>query len=161
MTFLAYNLAMNPECQEKCIEEVDRVLGKGKPDYDNVLKMEYLDNCMNETLRIQGPASLTNRHVEEDSVVAGYKIPKDTALNISIYAVHHNPEYWPNPEKFDPDRFTPEEKAKRHPYAFLPFGHGPRNCIGMRLAYLEAKAAIASILQKYRLKRCEETEVIY
>ncbi|KAK3090229.1 hypothetical protein FSP39_010220 [Pinctada imbricata] len=158
LSFMAYNLAMYPECQEKCIAEVDRVLGQDKPNYDNVLKLQYLDNCMNETLRMYGPASATNREVLEDCEIAGYKVPKGCALNIPIFVIHHDPEYWPEPYKFDPDRFLPEEKEKRHPYAFLPFGHGPRNCIGMRLAYLEAKAAIASILRKYRFVRCSETE---
>ncbi|KAK3089309.1 hypothetical protein FSP39_002574 [Pinctada imbricata] len=159
LSFLAYNLATNPECQEKCIEEVDRVLGQDKPDYDNMLRMQYLDNCMNETLRMYDPAPSTNRNVEDDCEVAGYKVPKGAAVNICIYAIHHDPDYWPEPYKFNPNRFSPEEKAKRHPYAFLPFGHGPRNCIGMRLAYLEAKAAIATILQKYRFVKCDETEV--
>ncbi|KAK3090429.1 hypothetical protein FSP39_011786 [Pinctada imbricata] len=158
LSFLAYNLAMNPDCQEKCIEEVHRVLGKDKPNYDNVLKLQYLDNCMSETLRMFGPASITNRQVEEDCDIGGYKVPKGSCVNFCIYAIHHDPDYWPEPEKFDPDRFSPDEKDKHHPYAFLPFGHGPRNCIGMRLAQLEAKGAIASILQKYRLVKCEETE---
>ncbi|KAK3090780.1 hypothetical protein FSP39_014559 [Pinctada imbricata] len=158
LSFLAYNLAMNPECQDKCIEEVDRVLGEDKPGYDNVLKLQYLDNCLNETLRMYAPAAVANRHVEEDCDIRGYKVPKGAGINICIYAIHHDPEYWPEPYKFDPDRFSTDEKRKHHPYAFLPFGHGPRNCIGMRLAQLEAKAAMASVLQKYRFVKCTETE---
>ncbi|KAK3089105.1 hypothetical protein FSP39_000857, partial [Pinctada imbricata] len=159
LSFFAYNLAMNPECQDKCIEEVDRVLGEDKPNYDNVLKLQYLDNCLNETLRMYAPAAVTNRHVEEECNIGGYRVPKGAGINICIYAIHHDPEYWPEPYKFNPDRFSPGEKEKHHPYAFLPFGHGPRNCIGMRLAQLEAKAAMASVLQKYRFVRCTETEV--
>ena len=73
--------------------------------------------------------------------------------------LHNNPELWSEPDKFDPERFTPEEKAKRHPCAYLPFGHGPRNCIGMRFAMLEVKMALIGILQKYRIVLAPGTEL--
>ncbi|XP_061185461.1 cytochrome P450 3A11-like [Saccostrea echinata] len=113
LTFASYNLATNPECQEKLIDEIDTVLGKECPNYDNVQKLDYLDRVFCETLRLYPSAA----------------------------------------------RFTPENKAKRHPYAYLPFGHGPRSCIGMRLAQVEMKFAMTYILQHYRFKTCAETEI--
>lgn len=73
--------------------------------------------------------------------------------------MHRDPEIWPEPEKFDPERFSPEKKSERHSYAFLPFGHGQRNCIVQRLATMEIKCAIVCILQHYRFKTCDETEI--
>lgn len=159
LTFASYNLATNPECQEKLIEEIDTVLGKECPNYDNVQKLDYLDRVFCESLRLYPSAARTNRLAESDVVIENYTIPKGTDISFPIYSIHRDPRYWEDPEKFDPDRFTPENKAKRHPYAYLPFGHGPRSCIGMRLAQVEMKFAMAYILQHYRFKTCAETEI--
>ncbi|XP_048758996.1 cytochrome P450 3A8-like [Ostrea edulis] len=158
MTFMSYCLATNPEIQEKLIEKIDCVLGNELPTYDNVQKVDYLEWVFSETLRFYSPAIRTNRKSEREMDIAGYKIPKDVDLSFAIYAVHRDPEYWPDPDKYDPERFSPENKANRHPYAYLPFGHGPRNCIGQRLAAMEAKCAIVYILQHYRFVTCDETE---
>ncbi|XP_062574948.1 cytochrome P450 3A19-like [Saccostrea cucullata] len=126
MTCIAYNLATNPECQDKLIQEIDTVLGQS--------------NRIN-------------------SEVDGVKIPPNTELIFPIFAIHRNPKYWPEPEKFDPERFTPENKESRYLYTFLPFGHGPRNCIGQRLAGMDVKCSITYILQHYRFTNCSETEI--
>jgi len=93
----------------------------------------------------------------QDFELDGIKIPKGTSVSFVPGAIHYDPDIWPDPEKFDPERFTAENKANRHPYAWMPFGQGPRNCIGMRLALLEMKVAVAAILQKFNLVRCEKT----
>nr|XP_022315198.1 cytochrome P450 3A24-like isoform X1 [Crassostrea virginica] len=159
MTFMAYNLATNPECQDRLINEIDSVLGEEMPTYDNMQKLDYLDMVFSETLRLYPPATRTNRCNSEEIVIDGVKIPKNIELVFPIFAIHRDPNYWPEPEKFDPERFTAENKANRHPYVYLPFGHGPRNCIGQRLAAMEAKCAIVYILQHYRFVTCEETEI--
>uniref|UniRef100_A0A8W8NTJ9 Cytochrome P450 3A24 n=1 Tax=Magallana gigas TaxID=29159 RepID=A0A8W8NTJ9_MAGGI len=159
LAFTAYNLATHPDCQEKLIEEIDAILGKEPPNYDNVQKLEYLERVFCETLRLYPSACRTHRLAERDIVIEGYTVPKGTDISFPIYSIHRDPRFWENPTKFDPERFTPENKAKRHPYAYLPFGHGPRSCIGMRLALVEMRLAIVSILQQYRFKTCEETEV--
>ncbi|XP_064612373.1 cytochrome P450 3A9-like [Liolophura sinensis] len=156
---LAHSLAVNPDCQEKLIEEIDRELKNENPTYENVMNLQYLDMCLSEVLRIYPPAQRLTRHTKEDIVIKGHLIPKNTIANFPISHFHTNPEWWPEPEKFKPERFTPEEKANRHPYVYLPFGAGPRNCVGMRLAQLETKMAIVAILQKFRFVRSVDTEV--
>ena len=86
-------------------------------------------------------------------------IPKGMIVTVPIYAVHHDPKIWPEPEKFNPYRFTPEEKAKHGSYDWMPFGGGPRNCLGMRLAVLEVKVAVAHLVRKYKFLRSIDTEV--
>lgn len=159
MTFMTYNLATNPECQDRLIEEIDSVLGTELPTYDNIQKLEYLDMVFCETLRLYPPATRINRSNLDEMDINGIKIPKETELTFPVFAIHRDPEFWEEPEKFDPERFTPENKAKRNPYVYLPFGHGPRNCIGQRLAAMEAKCAIVYILQHYRFVTCSETEI--
>lgn len=159
LAFMAYCLATNSDCQERLISEIDSAIGQELPTYDNVQTIEYLDRVLNETLRLYPPATRTGRVGNTELDIGGYKVPKGIELAFAIYALHRDPEIWPEPEKFDPERFSPEKKSERHPYAFLPFGHGPRNCIGQRLATMEIKCAIVYILQHYRFKPCDETEI--
>uniref|UniRef100_A0A8W8NTJ0 Cytochrome P450 3A24 n=1 Tax=Magallana gigas TaxID=29159 RepID=A0A8W8NTJ0_MAGGI len=127
LAFTAYNLATHPDCQEKLIKEIDAILGKEPPNYDNVQKLEYLERVFCETLRLYPSACRTHRLAERDIVIEGYTVPKGTDISFPIYSIHRDPRFWENPTRFDPERFTPENKAKRHPYAYLPFGHGPRS----------------------------------
>ncbi|XP_061195803.1 cytochrome P450 3A2-like [Saccostrea echinata] len=159
LTFTAYCLATNPECQDKLLEEIDSTVGQDQPDYDNTQKMEYLDCVIKEALRLYTPAQRTVRETDVDLEIAGYNIPKNTEISIPIYALHRHPKYWKNPIKYDPDRFLAKNKSNLTPYTFLPFGLGPRSCIAMRLAYLEAKCALVTILQKYKFVPCDKTEI--
>ena len=86
-------------------------------------------------------------------------IPKGMIVTAPIYAIHHDPKIWPEPEKFNPYRFTPEEKAKHGSYDWMPFGAGPRNCLAMRLALMEVKIAVAYLVRKYKFVRSVDTEV--
>ena len=86
-------------------------------------------------------------------------IPKGMLIEIPIYAIHHDPKIWPEPDKFDPYRFTSERKAKHTAYDWIPFGSGPRNCIGMRLAQMELKVSVAYLVRAFKFTRCEKTEV--
>lgn len=147
-----YALARHPEYYRKCIEEVDEVLGdKEDIEADDIGKFKFLGMCMKESLRMFPPVPLTPRHVENDVELAGYRIPAGTVLFVSSLVMHHLPWLWENPEVYDPYRFSPERSKDRHPYAFLPFIHGPRNCIGQRFASMEATVILAKIMQSYRL----------
>ena len=113
----------------------------------------------NETLRRYTPLPILQRATMED-----YKIPntdvimkKGMEIFFNVSGLHNDPKYFPEPEKFNPEHFSKESKSSRHPYAFAPFGHGPRNCIGMRFAMLEAKMAMVALLAKYDLCVSEKT----
>ena len=101
----------------------------------------------------------TERECSSDTRIGDMDIPKGMLVQVPIYAIHYDPKIRPAPEKFDPYRFTSEEKAKRTAYDWLPFGSGPRNCIAMRLAQAEVKIAVAYLVRAYKFVRCEKTEV--
>ncbi|XP_030834095.1 cytochrome P450 3A30 [Strongylocentrotus purpuratus] len=158
--FIAYSLATNPEAQEKLIDEIDRVTpSRDSVGYKSVATMPYLDQVVCETLRIFPPAAVSNRMCNETFVHNGLMIEKGTQVFIPVYTIHRDPDYWPEPEKFVPERFTKEAKAKQHPLAWQPFGAGPRNCIGMRFALMETKMAVVRVFQNYRLETNAQTEI--
>ncbi|KAI8515237.1 Cytochrome P450 3A4 [Branchiostoma belcheri] len=155
----AYNLAFNQEAQDRVMEEVDTVVqNRGKLDYETGHELRYLEMCVNETLRIYPGAKRFDRVCREDADINGLRIPAGTNINFPVWAIHHDPDLWPEPDKFRPERFSKEEVAARDPFAFLSFGAGPRGCVGMRLAMLEIKLALARALQKFRFVTCEKTE---
>ncbi|KPM03479.1 cytochrome P450-like protein 8 [Sarcoptes scabiei] len=155
-----YELAINEAIQKKLFDEIQSILDDEKQlDYSSVMILPYLDAVLSETLRKYPPTLLltrdasTNYHIEECDIT----IEKDKSIMIPVYAIHHDPEYYPDPERFDPERFMPENRHKLIPYTYLPFGCGPRNCIGMRFALMKAKLAIANLVQKFRIIRVADT----
>lgn len=159
LSWLIYDLVTNPDCQDKLIQEIDTEIGDSETTYDNVFKLRYLDMILNETLRMHPPAQRLNRKALEDVVINGVQIKKGMDCTFSLLALHFMPEYWENPNKYDPERFAPENQANLNPYAYMPFGQGPRNCIGKRLALLEVKATVVTLLQKYRFHKTEKLKV--
>lgn len=159
ITFAVYELARNSSMQDRLIVEIDREIGKDLPSYESLPKMQYLDMFLSEVLRLYAAATRINRAAKNDITVKGVFIPKGTDVTLPIPALHRNPKYWPDPETFDPERFTDENKAKRPLHAYLPFGLGPHVCIGMRLALIEAKLALINMLQSFRFLSCDKTEV--
>ncbi|XP_066267797.1 cytochrome P450 3A29-like isoform X1 [Branchiostoma lanceolatum] len=160
LTLTLYNLAMHQEAQDKVIEELDALLEKrGKLDYEAVHDLPYLEMCISETLRMYPAAMRFDRICKEDTEVKGLHIPAGMIVNVPVYPIHYDADIWPEPEKFKPERFTKEEKEARDPYAYLPFGSGPRNCVGMRLAQLELKFGLAKVLQKFRVVTCDKTPI--
>ncbi|CAG2167186.1 unnamed protein product, partial [Oppiella nova] len=133
----------------------------GEIGYDDLTRLPFLDAVLSESLRKYPPIVMLSRQAVNDYTIpdSGIVIPKGQHIEIPVYAVHHNPEYYPNPEKFDPDRFMPENRDKIKPYTYLPFGAGPRNCIGMRVALMEAKLCIAHLVRRYILFPTNETPV--
>uniref|UniRef100_A0A4W4E5I4 Thromboxane-A synthase n=1 Tax=Electrophorus electricus TaxID=8005 RepID=A0A4W4E5I4_ELEEL len=160
MAFVSYLLAIHPPCQEKLQREVDDFYTKyGSADYSNVQELKYLDMVVCEALRLYPPGFRFAREVEHDCVVNGQFLPKGVTLEIAAGFLHRDPEHWPEPEKFIPERFTPEAKARRHPFVYLPFGAGPRSCVGLRLAQLEMKVALVNIFRRFNVVACDITEV--
>ncbi|XP_022779926.1 uncharacterized protein LOC111321343 [Stylophora pistillata] len=159
--FVCYHLAFDSHVQDKLRDEIDRMWpgNEASPSYDVLHRMEYLDMVINEALRMYPPGFAIQRDCNETCTIKGVTIPQGMPILVPCYAIHHDPEIYPDPEKFDPERFTEAEKAKRHPYTYLPFGHGPHNCVGMRFALLEIKLTLVRLLKKYKLERTEKTAV--
>ncbi|XP_076345870.1 cytochrome P450 3A25-like isoform X4 [Tachypleus tridentatus] len=126
-------------------------------DQFNVSKSGLSDNEVLYNAMLALVAGFVNREANRDITYGSIQIPKGTAVQVPVYHLHHNPALWPDHETFDPERFS-VDNHDHHPLAWQPFGHGPRNCIGMRFAQLEAKMAITRIVQKYYLMPCEKTE---
>ncbi|GAB1602224.1 cytochrome P450 3A8-like [Argonauta hians] len=158
LSFFTNLMALNSEIQEKVYQEIVQVLGEELPDYDNVQNLHYLDMCLDETLRMYPIAIATDRQCKIGCTIKGVKFPEGVSVRITIDALHSNPKYWPEPEKFIPERFTEEEKANRIPFTYLPFGGGPKICLGMRLAKLELKIAAVQMIRNFKILPTEKTE---
>ena len=162
LAFTLYYLVVNPEMQEKLRTQIREALETNAKKgclYDIVKNIDYLDCVIKESQRLCPPAIHVNRECHEDFDLSGIHIPAGTEVVIPIYALHHDPDAWEDPEKFDPERFRGARKDTHHPFQFLPFGGGPRNCIGMRFALLEIKIALVKILSKYKFVRSAKTQV--
>uniref|UniRef100_A0A146M9X5 Cytochrome P450 6a2 n=1 Tax=Lygus hesperus TaxID=30085 RepID=A0A146M9X5_LYGHE len=161
MSYCMYELAMNQDVQEKLYEEVATVLKKhdGEPSYNAMQEMNYLEQVISETLRMHPPATSVSRKVTKDYRVPGSDVVLPPGVNVfvPIYALHHDPQHFPEPEKFVPERFD-EGKDAISKGTYAPFGDGPRICIGSRFAKLEIKVAMAMMLQRYKIVPCEKTE---
>ncbi|KAJ6659986.1 hypothetical protein lerEdw1_018183 [Lerista edwardsae] len=129
------------------------------PDYQNILELPYLDMVIAETLRMYPPACRFTRTASKDCTVLRQRIPAGLIVEVAVGHLHYNPSIWPEPEKFIPERFTAEAKQQRHAFSYLPFGAGPRSCIGMRLALMEVKIALLRILQKVKFETCAKTQI--
>ncbi|XP_021009989.1 cytochrome P450 3A41-like, partial [Mus caroli] len=159
LSFTLYCLATHPDIQKKLQEEIDEALpNKAPPTYDTVMEMEYLDMVLNETLRLYPIANRLERACKKDVELNGVYIPKRSTVMIPSYALQHDPQLWPEPEEFQPERFSKENKGSIDPYLYLPFGNGPRNCIGMRFALLNMKLTLTKVLQNFNFQPCKETQ---
>ncbi|KAG8188042.1 hypothetical protein JTE90_009916 [Oedothorax gibbosus] len=152
LAFTTYFLAKHQDVQETLFLEIKELIQNGqKLEYATVNKLPFLDNILNESMRIFPPVNLfTNRYALEDVQYGDLKIPKGTLIQAPVYLMHHDPEFWTDPETFDPERFS--NKPNSDGITYLPFGVGPRNCLGMRFAQLESKLALAHVIYKFRFK---------
>ncbi|XP_012790154.2 cytochrome P450 3A12-like [Sorex araneus] len=160
LSFLMYCLAIHPDVQQKLQQEIDATFpNKEPPTYDALLQMEYLDMVVNETLRLYPIAGRLERVCKKDVEINGLIIPRGTVVMMPIFVLHKDPELWPEPEEFRPERFSKENKDNINPYVYMPFGTGPRNCIGMRFALMNMKVALIKTLQNFTFKPCKETQI--
>jgi len=158
-TALVYYLAKHPEWQEKLREEVFAVTGgpdgDGNPrplDYDDLAKLDLTEMAFKESLRLIPPVPSMPRRALREFEYGGYRIPAGAMVGINIHWTHHSEEYWENPERFDPMRFTPDKVRERHKYAWVPFGGGAHMCLGLHFAYMQVKILMAQLLQRYRIE---------
>ncbi|XP_077135679.1 cytochrome P450 3A24-like [Ranitomeya variabilis] len=160
LMFLAYNLATHPDVQTKLQEEIDIFLpNKAPPTYEALKQMEYLDMVLYETLRLYPSSLRLERVCKTTTEINGVTIPKGVVTVIPVFVLHRDPEFWPDPEEFRPERFSKENRETRDPYIFLPFGAGPRNCIGMRFAMINMKSVISLLLQNFSFRTCKDTPI--
>ncbi len=152
LSWLFYFLDRNPEVQERLEAEVDRVLSGRTPTFEDLPHLRYTRQVIDETLRVRPAAYILTRWAQQADTVCGYHIPAQSALVLSPYITHHLAEFWPEPERFDPERFAPGKEAERPRYAYLPFGGGPRQCIGNSFALTEATLITAAIVQRFRVR---------
>jgi len=157
LSFMAYELANNPDIQSNLQEEIDQAFddaGDKFPDYNTIMSLEYLDMVIHETLRYHPPVGMNFRNAEKD-----WKLPnsdiilkKGDAVCFNARYLHKKPDCWSHPNEFYPEHFSKEEKSTRNQYAFQAFGQGPRACIGMRFSLLETKVAMMSVLRQFSFK---------
>lgn len=160
LTFLAYNLATTTRAMRKLQEEIDATFpNQAAVAYEPLMQMEYLDSVINESLRLYPIAPRLERVAKASVEINGLVIPKDMVVMVPTWVLHRDPDLWPNPEEFEPERFSKENKETIDPYTYMPFGAGPRNCIGMRFALVMMKLAVVEILQRFSFALCDETEV--
>lgn len=143
-------LGQHQDIQQRVFEEVHSVSRDGMSviDYSD---FKYLECVIKESLRLYPPVPYISRRLIMDVKVGKLILPKDCEIAIHIFDIHRDPKHFPDPEKFDPDRFLPENTINRHPYAYIPFSAGLRNCIGQKFAMLELKILIAEIIRNYRI----------
>nr|NP_001122347.1 cytochrome P450 CYP3-like member 2 [Ciona intestinalis]ABI20699.1 cytochrome P450 CYP3-like member 2 [Ciona intestinalis] len=156
MVFLAYNLAVYKDAQHKCREEIKQVIAEhGGLTYEAVQDLKYMTQCLNESMRLYSLVPANGRYCVRDITINGVTIPKGTLVNIPVFGMGRDEEFWNDPLTFNPDRML--DMNEIDPMIFQPFGAGPRNCIGMRFALLEIKITFAKLLQKFYLDVCEDT----
>jgi cytochrome P450 len=145
-----YTLAQHPEIEAKVRDEIDRVCGSATPTDEDLRKLTYQRMVIEEVMRLYPPAWTVSRTAIEDDVIDGYEVPAGTNMMVSPFVIHRNPRYWPDPERLDPMRFSPEQQENRPKFAYIPFAGGPRNCIGQNFAMMEMQIVITMMLQAFR-----------
>ncbi|HUI01154.1 MAG TPA: cytochrome P450 [Nitrososphaerales archaeon] len=151
LTWSWYLISENPEAESKLHAEVDSVLAGRPPTAQDFPKLEYTNKIMAEALRMYPPSWTLGVKAIKPFSVAGYQIPVGATMVMSQYIVHHDPHFYPEPERFRPERWTPEFKSSLPRFAYFPFGGGPRGCVGEPFAWMEGVLVIATIAQRWRL----------
>lgn len=155
LTWTFYQLSCNPEVEKMLHEEVDSVLDNYDhtvPTVKDIPKLEYTEKVFAESMRFYPPAWAIGRQAINDCKIGDYVIPTGSSILMSQYLMHHDARYFPEPERFDPERWNPAEKAKRPRFSYFPFGGGPRSCIGEPFAWMEGILVIATIARHWKMR---------
>ena len=153
ISWCCYNMANNPEYQEKCREEIQAAVGdRNELSWEDMSKFPYLTQCIKESLRLHPPVPGVSRRITQPLTFPNGKVaPAGCTINIGIWQVHHNEDVWKDPFVYDPDRFSPDRASERSSHDFIAFAAGPRNCIGKHFAMNEMKTCMAIILKNFKL----------
>jgi len=154
LTFTFHLIAKNPEVYQKALLEIEAI-DDDLPPMEKIAKLNYVKNCVEESMRLYPPAWITDRVAIEDDSFADYHIKKGTMIGISFYELHRNEKYWKNPDEFKPERFSDEHRKETAGYYF-PFGAGPRMCIGNGFALYEMMLTVYEMLKKYHIETDQE-----
>src|ERR1700751_1833959 len=147
-----YLLSKNPECELRLHDEIDRELQGRLPTYDDVPRLRYAEMVLAESMRLYPPAWAMGRHARADFQLGEFLLPAKTTVLMSQFITHRDTRFFPNPLRFDPERFTPEAKARRTKLTYFPFGAGVRQCIGESFAWMESVLLLATLAQKWKLR---------
>lgn len=162
-TFAVYEMAINLDMQDRVRTEINEVLKKhdDKLTYDSIFEMKYLDMIFKETLRKYPVLDMQIRYCVKDYQVTGTDlvIPEKTMVFVSSGALHHDERFFENPDKFDPERFLPENEKNIQSYAYIPFSEGPRICIGSRFGIMQTKIILINIIRNFKLSPCDKTPI--
>ncbi|XP_040357560.1 cytochrome P450 4c3-like [Ixodes scapularis] len=161
MTYVLYLLGLHPDIQEKVARELDSIfMGDTEREItrEDISAMKYLECVIKECQRLYTIVPIYGRRIEEDMSIGNYQVPRGCTCIILSQMVHKDPRYFPNPSVFNPDRFLPENCKGRHPYAFIPFSAGPRNCVGQKFAMMEEKVLVSAVLRQFRIKSLDHRD---
>ena len=151
LTWIWYLLSQHPAAQQRLENEVDAALDGRPPEYNDLVNLPYVRMVIDEAMRLYPPAWGFSRQAIGDDQIGGFNLPGGFLVFVVPYVLHRLPAFWNNPDVFDPERFTPERAADRPKFVYLPFGAGPRQCIGNQFALIEAHLVVATLAQRYRL----------
>ena len=147
-----YLLSQNPDCERRFHEEIDRELLGRLPAYEDLPRLRYVEMVMAESMRLYPPAWAMGRYALDDFQLGDFFLPAKTTVLMSQFITHRDPRFFPDPLRFDPERFTPEAKARRAKFTYFPFGAGFRQCIGESFAWMEGVLLLATLGQQWKLK---------
>ncbi|CAL4114378.1 unnamed protein product, partial [Meganyctiphanes norvegica] len=163
LNFTLYLLGLHPDIQEKVHKELEEIFGDSNRAItsEDLGQLKYLECCIKESLRLFPSVPIHSRKINEDLQLGKHLIPAGTSLHVMQYQLHRDPTYFPDPETFKPERFAPELSNARHPYAYIPFSAGPRNCIGQKFAIMEEKIILGNILRHFHIESQVPREDFY
>jgi cytochrome P450 len=152
LTWTWYLLSQNPRARQRLEDELDAVLDGRPPEYPDLAHLPYLRMVIDEAMRLYPPAWGFSRQALADDRLGGFQLPRGWLAFVIPYVLHRLPAFWTDPDAFDPERFSPERSADRPKFAYIPFGAGPRQCIGNQFALIETQLIVATLAQAYRLQ---------
>ena len=160
MTWLWYLVAKHPEVEARLLEELSEVVGNRPPSGSDLGALEYTRMVVDEALRLYPTSWMNLRTADGADQIRGYQIEPGSWMLISPYLIHRHPVFWPEPERFDPERFSNERRENRHMFSYVPFGAGPRKCLGVHFALVEMVLVVASVAQRFRFRLAFDGDLV-